>query len=153
MLDKPVIRLYESWGLGVIVEHPSGVLYSNQVGGHSVLQPVVEGVFVPLFDEIKGEDQERQLQDFFTGEKWMGICDRDIDGETADFIDTVLSQSIITDDIRVDRSKLAKSCEAWVYVAIGEHIDPDLKESLRYQLSSLIGFHGKSAILTWANSD
>ena len=45
---KPTIELWESVGLGLIVEMPSGVLYSNQTGGFSCLHPAIEGVFLPL---------------------------------------------------------------------------------------------------------
>jgi hypothetical protein len=45
---KPTIELWESVGLGLIVEMPSGVLYSNQTGGFSCLHPSTEGVFLPI---------------------------------------------------------------------------------------------------------
>ena len=152
-MSKPIIRLYASWGLGLIIEYPSGVMYSNQVGGFSCLHPELEGVFIPLFDELKGEHQETQLLNFFTGNKWMGNCARGIDAETADFVDEVLIQSVATDVLRVDRQKLAQSCEAWVHVKIGEHIDTDLRNTTQYKLSSLSSFYGKKGVLTWANSD
>lgn len=37
-------------GAGVILAAPSGVCYSNQVGGMACLHPVYEGVFIPMLN-------------------------------------------------------------------------------------------------------
>jgi hypothetical protein len=49
------LSLYDA-GLGLIIEHPTGVIYSNQTGGNFCLQPELEGAFVPL-DAPTAEDQ------------------------------------------------------------------------------------------------
>ncbi|WP_437952075.1 DUF6210 family protein [Sorangium sp. So ce296] len=41
------IRLYDA-GLGAIIQHPSGVLYTDQTCGVCCAQPEMEGVFVPF---------------------------------------------------------------------------------------------------------
>src|SRR5215467_8770498 len=94
--DKPIVRLWELHNLGLIVCHPSGVIYSNQVGGYSTHHPEVEGSFVPLQEHDLEFDQQAALESHFTGPKWRGHCYRGIDEETADFVDDVLSRSTVT---------------------------------------------------------
>jgi hypothetical protein len=171
-MTKPVIRLYDSTSLGLIVHYPSGVLYTNQVGGTNCLQPQTEGVYVPLFDEVV--NQEQQLYDYFVGPKWYGCCANGIDSETADAIDAILHARYITMFLSVDRSKLGESCEAWVYVTIAKQ-PPEppvsfstasgigetasgkiLKNSdydMDFYLYPLYGFGPCTGILTWQNSD
>src|SRR5260370_13995048 len=48
--EVPLIDLNEYDGLGLIVQWPTGVRYSNQTGGGSVHHPELEGMFVPLPD-------------------------------------------------------------------------------------------------------
>jgi hypothetical protein len=122
----------------------SGVRYSNQTGGYSCWHPEVEGVYVPLFNELI--DQEAELTAYFTGPKWGGWCSDGIDEETADLIDSVLQKSSYTKRITVDRSRLADSHEAWVYVLLSpSDEDVDFEE--------IHGFPGNQAVLTWDNSD
>ena len=45
---RPIVNLYEFDGLELILEFPSGVLYSNQVAGYGCYQPEIEGIMVPL---------------------------------------------------------------------------------------------------------
>jgi len=78
--DKPVVELWEAVGLGVIIDYPSGVLYSNQTGGFSCLHPVTEGIYVPVRNDTleTGEliGPERDLQKFFEGAEVFGRwCD------------------------------------------------------------------------------
>ncbi len=141
---KPVIKLYQTNGIGVIVIHKTGVLYSNQVGGYSCLHPEIEGAYIPLNNEMVA--QEKELMAFFTGAKWQGWCSEKIDVETADFIDDILSKSPDTVYLKVDRSKLEMSCEAWVYVKI-----IPTKEERAWSL--LKGFKSDTGVLTWENSD
>ncbi|AUX40429.1 uncharacterized protein SOCE26_018300 [Sorangium cellulosum] len=54
-----LIRLYDA-GLGLIIKHASGVLYTNQTCGVCCAQPELEGVFVPLDAE----------------ESWLGEVER-----------------------------------------------------------------------------
>jgi len=32
---RPIIRLWQLHGIGLIITHPSGVMYSNQTGGYA----------------------------------------------------------------------------------------------------------------------
>ena len=143
-MDKPTIELWEFSGVGVIIARPSGVAYSNQTGGTSCLHPEMEGVFAPLTDAFL--DQQAKLYNFFTSRKWRGCCDRGIDEETADFVDAVLAESWQTQMLRVDRSRLADSHEAWVHVVVLEgRAAPDG--------CLLSGFTGARGVFTWENSD
>lgn len=47
-MSTPMISLDYIGGLGIIILCPSGVRYTNQVGGVATLFPEVEGVYVPL---------------------------------------------------------------------------------------------------------
>jgi HEAT repeat protein len=140
--QKPLITLEFVHGLGVIVIYPSGVLYSNQVGGYATLTPEIEGVYVPLINtEVHSE---KMLWDHFTGPKWKGSCADGIDTEDADVIDGVLKSAYPTDLLTVDRSRLSESCEAWVYVDIA----PQPHDGY-----PLYGFGERKGVLTWYNSD
>ncbi len=138
MTEKPVILLYELFGVGLIIPWPSGVIYQGQVGGHYCLPFQEEGVFVPL--ETHTFKESKELQDYFTGPKWGGWCGEGIDDETADFIDRTLAPLRVDEFIKVDRSRLRESVEAWVYVDVPT--EPYLS-----------GLTPCKAILTWNNSD
>ena len=43
-------------GIGVIIKHPTGVLYSNQAGGMCCSHPEEEGYYLPLNDTFKWDD-------------------------------------------------------------------------------------------------
>src|SRR5262245_43932351 len=122
---KPLMRLWNMTGIGLIVKRSSGVLYTNQTGGYVCLQPMEEGVFVPLTQTLEGRaiEPERLLYEYFTGPKWRGHCANGIDDETADFIDDVLSKTVDTAFITVDRSRLKDSHEAWVHVDVASQPD------------------------------
>lgn len=171
MAQKPLIRLWDSLGLGLIILAPSGVRYSNQAGGVCCLQPEEEGFFVPLHDEVK--EQEKMLLDYFTP---SGFADPDgIDARTADFIDSVLELSTTTRFLQVDRTRLADSVEAWVYVKVGDQpkeppvrYDGVIGETASGEIWRasdyvdlpipphnylIYGFGARQGVLTWTNSD
>lgn len=142
---RPLIQLYESAGLGLILLWPTGVLYSNQTGGTSCLHPQAEGAYLPLANALTV--QEELLLAHFTGPKWRGACDRGIDEETAAEVERILGLSHVTRELglRVDRTRLAQSHEAWVHVEIAAQPETDL---------ALLGsIPASQGILTWANSD
>ncbi len=112
----PVIELYGASGLGLIVLHSSGVLYTNQTGGYACLHPVVEGVYMPLSDEQHA--QQQQLFEYFTGSKYQGWCTEGIDEEDASVIDAILAKACDSACLRVNRQRLKDSHEAWVSVTI-----------------------------------
>ena len=146
-------RLWESVGLGLIVEWPSGVIFSNQTGGTSCLQPEIEGVFVPLGNdsELPGNrllSAETELAAYFEGPKHRGTgAIRGLDERDADFIGSLLAKWKLGGLIAVDSSRLAESHEAWVHVLIrGDDPANEL---------SLFDFapYPRKGVLTWSNSD
>lgn len=130
------IELDEMTGLGLIIACPSGVLYTNQVGGYACRHPELEGVFVPL----PGSACER-LNVHFTGPKWSGHCYDGIDDTTANFIDAILAELDLGTSLCVDREKFADSCEAWIWVTLS-------RNSLLW-----LGLDEGTGVLTWENSD
>lgn len=115
-MKSPCVSLYESVGTGVIIEHPTGVTYSNQAGGTSCLHPSIEGAFVPFGNDVREEDSgflspENDLSDYFEGPKYEGTgANSGLDEDDADFIDGILENALVSQWIRVDRSRLKESC-------------------------------------------
>ena len=106
------IELWEHVGLGLILEWPSGVTITNQTGGTSCLAPEIEGVFIPLRNDVTVKERvlispENELFDYFCGPKWRGIgATSGIDSDDADFIDLMLEKVKLSPTIRVDRARL-----------------------------------------------
>ena len=148
--ETPVIELYGVSELGLIVLHPSGVLYTNQTGGYACLHPLVEGVYAPLSDERHA--QQQQLSDYFTGPKYQGWCTEGIDEEDASVIDAILATACDSACLRVNRDKLRVSHEAWIYVTI----HPPVHAPIGWETQpgyTVYGFSGNEGVLTWENSD
>ena len=141
MTPKPTVLLYGLHSVGLIIPSSSGVIYQNQTGGYSCLQDSAEGIFVPL--DCEPIDHYGALNHFFFKGKWAGYCATGIDAETADFIDTTLARLPGHSGIKVDRSRLAESHEAWVHVTLADPASTGL----------LQGFDAVHRILTWPNSD
>ena len=96
-----------------------GPEWVHQAGGYACHQMTASGTL----KEIRGD--EKELYNFFTGDKYGGWCSDGIDSETADFIESVVS------GFTVDRDKLSDCEEAWI-----------------------LGFVDSSpAVLIWGNSD
>ncbi|ACL03123.1 conserved hypothetical protein [Desulfatibacillum aliphaticivorans] len=143
--QMPTLRLCDiGERIGLIIVWKSGVVYSNQTGGLACFLSKQEGVFVPIGEGLLNQDE--LLWEHFTGSKWFGACMDGIDEETADYIDEVLEQNIETSCVKVDRSRLGKSHEAWIYVTIAD--DPNSEER-----RIIKGFDGCRAVLTWDNSE
>ena len=147
---KPVLKLYESIGTGIIVAFPSGVSYSNQTGGTFCLKPEIEGVYVPVRNDYllpNGplESPEIELSRYFVG--LVGAI-RGLKAADADFIDSILHR-VGLHTVTVDRSRLAKSHEAWIHVVIAGDEDDDSSRA------TFSGFspYPRQGILTWCNSD
>ncbi|MCA9911812.1 MAG: hypothetical protein KC496_00620 [Anaerolineae bacterium] len=154
MNAKPLIKLWDAGGIGVIIEYPSGVCYSNQVGGTACLHPAIEGVYVPLVD--KDVDQEKQLFDYFVDPKRLWNrpdVARDVNADDADFVDSILHARYHTRIIRVDRSRLHESHEAWVYVEITAQPADQALHGSSAGSETMRGFGTCKGVLTWANSD
>jgi len=152
---KPVVQLWESVGLGLIVEYPSGIIYSNQTGGTSCLHPEIEGAFVPLrndteYDEPKLLSPENDLFDYFEGPKHRGTgATSGLDSADADFIDCILQTCSLGGAVAVDRQRLRESHEAWVRVTVNREEEND------HGLKIFRGFdpYPRPGILTWSNTD
>lgn len=144
---KGRIRLAHPYGtlFGVIIVQPSGAFYTHETGGYSCRWELAEGVFAPL-RRSPDEDQELLLSTYFTGPKWNGWCSDGIDEATADYVDHVMSLSPESSFIKVDRTRLPDSKEAWIYVNVHEPVEfPDN--------APLYGFGECQGILVWRNSD
>jgi hypothetical protein len=135
-------------GLGLIIPCSSGVIYSNQTGGILCLKEHLEGVFVPLQDQVLGDQQEKRLYEHFgvAGGRWRGPGTRGLPDDSADLVDAVLQMSGQTRWLSVDRSRLMESQEAWVWVSL-----PDDIAGATFAL--LERFPSGPAVLTWPNSD
>ena len=107
MSDQPVIRLWRTEVLGLILLRPSGVRYSNQVGGTACFHFEEEGYYVPVAEKAQA------LAQLFTS----GACGEGLVASEADKIDEVLV-TLRLQFLKVDRSRLKNSCEAWVYVDV-----------------------------------
>src|SRR6266498_164374 len=108
-MPKKLIVLDMPDELMLIVEHPSGVLYENQTGGVSCGHPRLEGVLAPI--EVSEESKE-QIQ------RLEYPVRPGIPAETADAIDALLAREPFARFIKVDRSRITESEEAWVFVLI-----------------------------------
>ncbi len=153
-MSKPHISLIGHAGTGVIIEHPTGVIYSNQAGGTACLHPEIEGTFVPFGNDVLIEQGRRllspqdDLESYFEGPKHRGTgATNGLDAEDADFIDGVLQRAHVRQWIEVDRDRLKESCEAWVFVTVlGDESSP-------FPICSGFGPYPKRGVLTWVNSD
>ena len=125
-------------GLGLIVLGPSGTLYSNQSGGLACHHPEAEGVYVPL------GSTPPELEAHFAAGRWQGRCYAGIDDETARFVEYQLAEHVFggRSSVAVDRSRLAESEEAWIFVMI-----------LPNGHAILAPHVGARGIVVWQNSD
>lgn len=142
---KVRVRLYEAGGAGLIFPRATGIIYANQAGGVSCLQPELEGVYVPIGDPdlASGVGLEPELLAHFTGPEYLGGA---TDGYDAEVIDGLLARAHLGASVRVDRERLAESYESWVYVRV-------LGPATPYANFSGLGPYPCSAVLTWCNSD
>ena len=149
----PIVQLWQAVGLGLIIEYPSGIAYSNQTGGTSCSHPKVEGLFVPLRNDIEYETRrllspENELYDYFKGPKYCRTgAVGGLDVEDVSFIESVLEKYRLSSCISVDRSRLADSHEAWVYVKVEREERSDVK------IFAGLGPYPRSGVLTWTNTD
>jgi Family of unknown function (DUF6210) len=157
----PIIRLWNAVGLFLIIEYSSGIVYSNQTGGTLCSHPELEGVVVPLRNDIDETGRllspENELYKYFEGPKYCGTGATDgLDLEDVSFIESVLEKYRLSSFISIDRSRLADSHEAWVYVKV-EREEP-YEDILKRWEDTLKGFSGfgpypRSGVLTWSNTD
>ena len=108
----------------LIIEFPSGILWSNQTWGVMCNHPEVEGVFVPLTHW-----GSKDMLDEITGEY-------PVEEKIVDWIEKF--------KLPLKMVKIDDSLEAWIRVEILPHDD---------KYSPLRDFVGFKAILTYENSD
>jgi Family of unknown function (DUF6210) len=125
-MPKIHVRLFQLRGVGLIIPHPTGVVYQNQVAGMLCRQYWLEGVFVP----VDWDDAADAIEDTFVGGDSLST-------EDADRIDAKLAPH----SAKVNRAKLGESCEAWVWL------------SLEKGVRLVEGLEPAEAVLTWPNSD
>jgi len=135
---RPIVNLYEFDGLGLILEFPSGVLYSNQVAGYGCYQREIEGIMVPL-PVRPGRTALNALENHFRG-GWNNLTEQD-----AQVVDGIFRTEGY-DFLGVDRARLNDSYEAWVHVRI------QVKNQDR-DLDLIYGFKTDRGVVTWPNSD
>jgi hypothetical protein len=148
---SPIIHLWYAMGLGLIIPYPTGIRYSNQTGGFACWHPELEGMYLPLGNDLDEANvlmgAAVELMVYAVGEKWAGTgAHAGLDVEDADHIDAILARGYLGYAMRVDRTRLRESHEAWVWV--------ELLQDPRYQWV-IDGFDPwpSHAILTWPNSD
>ncbi len=150
-MSKPIIHVWDTVGLGIVIEYPTGVMISNQTGGTACLHPKCEGIYVPLANDYNEEAKtflspEIELSNYFRGAKYSGIgATNGIDLEDVKIINQILSITRLSQFIAIDLERLDESHEAWVRIKISNTKDIDV----------LHGFdnYPLNGVLTWANSD
>lgn len=135
--DTRRVRLWHLQGPGLILPASTGVVYTNQTGGNACKQPEQEGVFVPL-DVSEAAD--------------VAIAEMALDAHylrdgSADAVDEVLARYPETAFMKVDRTMLGESMEAWIYVVLDR--DPTFVAAA----GDGQGSPASRGVLTWWNSD
>jgi hypothetical protein len=139
---KKAVCLYPLKQLALIMSEPSGVFYYNQAGGHMCCNQEEEGVLVfvdesfnCLYDEISR----------YTFNLW------ELKKKDADYLDLLFKRKLKY--VKVDRTRLKDSMEAWIYVVFEHGLPKQPKKlSLRNNIY-FSGFDSKKGVLTWDNSD
>lgn len=132
-----IVELDDFPDLGLIIKAPTGVRYSNQSGGFACEHPETEGFFVPL-RTLAGRSELATLAGMFRG-AWNRL-----DDARADAVDGALRRHGIT-SIRVDRSMLSESREAWVHVIVS---------TVENEFVPLAGASAEAkGVLVWPNGD
>lgn len=141
-VTTPVIDL-EVDSLGVIILRSSGVHYANQAAGFACLHPHTEGVYAPL---PVPEGSYLTIASHFISAKSKANAVDGISEQTAEYLDRLFAEEPALSFLKVDRTMLKSSYEAWVYVTISE---PEGEP----ELNTIAGFGECRGVLTWPNSD
>lgn len=122
--------------LALIVNHPSGVVYTNQAGGVCCTHPELEGVLIPLVRPSWNATRETSMRD-----RWSSANDvKYVSEEVEDFLRSNDWDDLFEPGLNVLLGK--HFGEAWVPVRIKPNDDPALR-----------AFAGMEGVLTYANSD
>jgi len=128
----------------LLVEHASGVVYRNQVGGVICWQAEIEGVLAPI---NLGQDIVERI---------MGLPyppGHHVTAEIADALDAALASDPGGRYLKVDRARLHESLEAWVFVVADTQEDPPYHLLGPDYFGAVFDFGRVSGVLTWPNSD
>jgi Family of unknown function (DUF6210) len=128
----------------LVIEHPSGVTYKNQVGGVTCWQAELEGVLAPL--DVGDDDVERIMGFRYKPGHGLSV-------EHADAIDAILAAKRSTRHVTVDRLRLAESLEAWVHVTVATENEPASGLLGPSYFGAVFGFGRVTGVLVWLNSD
>lgn len=144
MSDKPLISLAcnNRDYVGIIFRGPTGVLYSNQVGGTSCCHPSVEGFFVPLSVGVPDEEFD-PLLDIYPDPYTRA----DVDKVTALIALLGLEEDLVAP--APGECEDQEIGEAWVPVKVRE--DGCGRHSSRF--GALHNLRGRVGVLTYPNSD
>ena len=154
------VNIYSSIGPGIILECASGIIYTRQTGGIYINSPKIEGSYIPLdydqerLNRLGISDLNEKLRSLFDFKSKYQGRSHELYQETADVIDEILEKltvgspltisrqrkeggSVSTHSVlKVDRTKLGQSQEAWVHITIKRDDNVDFK-----------------GVFTWENSD
>lgn len=143
-MSARIISLYQMPDVVmVILGLPTGVLYENQVCGNACLDERYEGALAPL--GFKAPDAERLMSLPFPSAY-------NIDNKLADMIDEILSGEPYSQYLKVDRSRLHESYDAWVHV-LCEITEDSVFQPMGPYMGAPRGFGPLRGVLTWPNSD
>lgn len=144
------VRLWEHVGTGIILRWPSGIIYEQQMGGLSCSTGELEGVFVPVGNDLSPDGHllsvEIALREHFAAPPHFkqgavhGLSEAD-----ATAIEVALHKNLLLSNVTVDRSRLNESFESWVQVLI-EAPDPP------FSIFTGFGPFPLSGVLTWTGS-
>lgn len=129
--------------LGLLLLMPSGIVYANQANGVACDHPEAVGVLAP-FGMAGLQPYSQALYNYFTSRE----CNRGhLEEADADFVDAFLLTTWVPFVVKVDRTRLTESYEAWVYVVLEGN-------SPTYPSLTLTGCtFPMNAVLVWENSD
>jgi hypothetical protein len=129
------VRLDEMASPMIIVSASTGVIYTHQVGGTSLVYEELEDFAVPV-----RLDEREQVASFEDRLSYHTMEIAEIPAETLDRIDLLFKSYPDLVGIACDRSRVSR--EAWIWISIDERCA---------QLDGLRGRH--LGVLTWQNSD
>lgn len=137
------VTLYDAVGTGLIIKAETGIVWTNQAGGVSCLQPECEGLYVPFGNDVDLDGRlislEGILEELFRREvDWVRPFELALARYAAEHHRPFA-------ELELDRARLADSIEAWVHVIYRPRLFPPLLEGL--------GEPPFEAVLTWTNGD
>lgn len=139
---SPLVDLDAFPDLGLIIKAPTGVRYSTQAAGLAYEHPETEGYFVPLRAQV-GRPELATLFGLFRG-SWERMS-----VPQANLLDSTFNRHGFK-SIRVDRSLLDQSREAWIHVIVS----PNEQGSIPRELMPLAGLSEEArGVVIWPNRD